>query len=85
MNTCDVVKVDFDEGQTVEFKERFSSHKWLEDIVSFVNTDGGKIYFGIAKNKEVVGVQINADDKNRITPKRDVHNPSSAKTHSSEP
>ena len=52
-------KVDFTESQTVEFKRNFSSgDRWLEQGASFVNTDGGEIYFGIEDDGEVVGVSV---------------------------
>lgn len=60
-------KVDFEEGQTIEFKERYSAGKWLEDIASFANTNGGKLYFGIAKTRDVTGIHITAEDKDRVT------------------
>lgn len=61
-------KVDFEESQTIEFKESFasSSGRWLEQGASFVNTLGGKIYFGIKKNREVIGVNVGQDRKDSI-------------------
>lgn len=59
-------KVDFEESQTVEFKESISG-RWLEQAASFVNTDGGKIYFGIRKNGTVKGIIPTGDKKDGIS------------------
>ncbi|MDI3281015.1 MAG: ATP-binding protein, partial [Bacillota bacterium] len=40
-----------------DFKERFSSDRELaKDLVSFANTDGGQLIFGVTDDKHVVGV-----------------------------
>jgi len=54
-----MAKVNFKESQEIEFKRSFSSaDRWLEQGTSFVNTDGGEIYFGIEDDGEVVGIVI---------------------------
>lgn len=62
-----MAKVDFTESQTIEFKRNFSAgDRWLEQGTSFVNTDGGEIYFGIEDNGEVVGVTVPAHKADSI-------------------
>ncbi|MBI3951046.1 MAG: putative DNA binding domain-containing protein [Acidobacteria bacterium] len=40
-----------------DFKERFDSDRELaKDIVCFANTDGGQLIFGVANNRDIVGV-----------------------------
>jgi ATP-dependent DNA helicase RecG len=51
-----------------DFKERFDSDRELaKDLVCFANTDGGQLLFGIAKDRNIVGV----DDPDRLCGKVD--------------
>lgn len=60
-------KVDFEESQTIEFKESIGSGRWLEQAASFVNTDGGQIYFGIKKDRTVKGINPTGDKRDGIS------------------
>ena len=53
-----------DEDDKIELKEIIAD-SIPKEIVSFLNTDGGNIYIGIKKNREVVGIE-NIDDSMRI-------------------
>ena len=53
-----------DEDNKIELKEVVADSV-PKEIVSFLNTDGGNIYIGIKKNREVVGIK-NIDDTMRI-------------------
>lgn len=53
-----------DEDNKIELKEVVSDSV-PKEIVSFLNTDGGNIYIGIKKNREVIGIN-NIDDTMRI-------------------
>lgn len=47
------------ESKKIEFKEIVSHknyEKWAKEIVAFANTDGGKIFFGIDDDENVVGI-----------------------------
>lgn len=45
------------EGQFIEFKESISG-SLARDVVAFANSNGGRIYIGVADDKSVKGVQI---------------------------
>ena len=70
------------ESTDVEFKEIVSHknyEKWAKTFVSFANTKGGDIYFGINNDEEMIGIEketlkqdilyINDICANKITPK----------------
>ncbi len=49
-----------DEDNKIELKE-IVSESIPKEIVAFLNTDGGNIYIGIRKNREIIGIK-NVDD-----------------------
>lgn len=53
-----------DESNMIEYKEVLpdDSNKWLKTIISFSNTNGGKLIVGITDSKEVIGI-----DKSRTS------------------
>lgn len=53
-------KTDATENQTLEFKRQWTDRA-LEDLAAFANTDGGVLILGIRDDGEIVGV--NADDR----------------------
>jgi ATP-dependent DNA helicase RecG len=58
-------KTDLEESQNIELKRQFKDGI-VNTVVSFANTDGGEIYLGIDKTKEVVGVNITPELKDKI-------------------
>lgn len=46
------------ESQTLDFKKRVHPQKVAKTIVSFANTQGGKIIVGVTDAKKVVGVDV---------------------------
>lgn len=46
------------ESQTLDFKKRVHPQKVAKTIVSFANTQGGKIIIGVTDSKKVVGVDV---------------------------
>ena len=52
-------------GQTIEFKESFSS-SMAKDIVAFCNSIGGKIFIGVSDSGDIKGVKITNALKSQI-------------------
>ena len=51
--------IGFCESTTVEWKPSLSQiHEIIESITAFANTEGGRLFIGISKVGEVIGVQI---------------------------
>lgn len=50
------------ESTTIEWKQSLSeNNEIIETAVAFANTEGGKIFVGVSKTGEVLGVQIGKD------------------------
>lgn len=58
-------KIDKEEGQNIEFKRRYKDGI-LDTVVGFANTDGGDIYLGVDDDKEIVGLNITQELKDKI-------------------
>ena len=54
--------VEYQESETVELKATFVE-SIKKEIVAFANTDGGKLFVGVADNGEVVGL----DDADEVS------------------
>jgi ATP-dependent DNA helicase RecG len=55
------------EGKTLEFKQDLSSPKnFLKTLVSFANSAGGQLVFGIVDDGSVVGVENPLDEEERL-------------------
>lgn len=58
-------KIDKEEGQTIEFKRQYKDGI-INTIVGFANSNGGEIYLGIDDDREVIGVTVTAELKDKI-------------------
>lgn len=58
-------KIDKEEGQTVEFKRQYKDGV-VDTVVGFANTSGGEIYLGIDDDREVVGITITQELRDKI-------------------
>ncbi|MBN2057296.1 MAG: putative DNA binding domain-containing protein [Candidatus Saganbacteria bacterium] len=64
-----IALLDQGEGQSVEFEKSIPSDDDIaRELVAFANADGGKLIYGLDdKNKHLVGVQVTADLKEKIS------------------
>ena len=53
------------EGQFIEFKENLDK-SLAKEIVSFSNSSGGRIFFGVNDKKEIIGIEITNKIKSQI-------------------
>jgi len=60
-----MTKTDMEESQNIEFKRQYKEGI-VSTVVSFANTSGGEIYLGIDKTKEVVGINITPELRDKI-------------------
>lgn len=59
MNFKEYINYEEFENKRIEFKEIVSHknyEKWLKEIASFANTEGGKLYFGVDDDENIVGL-----------------------------
>jgi len=54
------------EGQTIEFKESFTSFV-VRDIVAFANSIGGKVFIGVDDTGKIKGINITNKLKSQVT------------------
>jgi len=58
------------EGQRVEFKESLSlEDKAIETLCAFLNSDGGRVLFGVRNDGAIVGVDIGANTLENLSGK----------------
>jgi ATP-dependent DNA helicase RecG len=60
-----MTKTDLEESQNIEFKRQYKDGI-VSTVASFANTSGGELYLGIDKTKEVVGINITPELKDKI-------------------
>lgn len=60
-----MTRLDVQEGQRVELKRQWVDSA-LRDLAAFANSEGGRLYVGIAKDGEVVGAPAEDADIERI-------------------
>jgi len=58
MKGNNMVKIDLEEGELIEFEEKISKDNFLKKVVGMTNTKGGEIYLGVRDDKEIVGINI---------------------------
>lgn len=55
------------EGKTLEFKRDLSSPRpWLKTLVAFANSAGGRLIFGVADDRQVLGIENPLDEEERL-------------------
>lgn len=62
--------IEQDENTRVEFKEALSeevARKLSRSIAAMANSEGGMIIFGVTKDKELVGCELDGEGRNRIS------------------
>jgi ATP-dependent DNA helicase RecG len=59
-------KIDKEEGQCIEFKRKYKDGSLLHVIASFANSSGGEIYLGVDDDREVIGINITPELKDKI-------------------
>jgi ATP-dependent DNA helicase RecG len=60
--TTPIMKIDFGESETIEFKNSLSEmDQILETISAFSNTKGGNIFIGLADDGKINGVELGKD------------------------
>jgi ATP-dependent DNA helicase RecG len=60
-----MAKTEMEESQNIEFKRQYKDGI-VSTVASFANTSGGELYLGIDDTKEVVGVNVTAELKDKI-------------------
>lgn len=56
--------IELGEGNTLEFKENFPDHNTMaKEMVSFANSEGGKILIGVNDAGNIVGISQNLQNK----------------------
>lgn len=63
-----VVKLDFQEGRSIEFKAMVNDNA-VKTVAAFANSDGGRIYIGVADDGEVLGIDELDKELLRLTEK----------------
>lgn len=61
-----MARIRLEEGQTIEFKRKYRDGSLLHIIASFANSSGGKVYLGVDDDKEIVGINITSELKDKI-------------------
>ncbi|ARF08804.1 divergent AAA domain [Catovirus CTV1] len=59
----------YTEGKQLEFKNKFSSslkNKYIETVCAFVNTEGGRLIFGVENNGKIIGCYIYREELDNI-------------------
>lgn len=65
---CIAVKLDMEEGRSVEFKTMVNDSA-VKTVAAFANCDGGRIYIGVADDGEVLGIEDVDAELLRLTEK----------------
>ncbi len=67
MDESEILKlIEEEEGSRLEFKEKFNDSV-LKTISAFANTSGGVIIIGVSNGKQIVGIDLNDENLQRIT------------------
>ena len=55
------------ESKTLEFKRDLSSPRpWLKTLVAFANSAGGRLIFGVADDRRIIGIDQPLDEEERL-------------------
>jgi len=66
MKGDNIIKIDFEEGELIEFEEKVSKDQFCKKVVGMANTKGGDLHLGVRDDKEVVGINITDHLKEQI-------------------